>query len=71
MEKESTPIHLSEDELCQLIRQAATSDKNALQKVIDLFEQEMISLSRFIKMPQEDALQTLKLALIELILSGF
>jgi len=42
-----------------------------LQKVIDLFEQEMISLSRFIKMPQEDALQTLKLALIELILSGF
>lgn len=71
MEKESTPIHISEDELCQLISQAATSDKTALQKVINLFEQEMISLCRFIKMPQEDALQTLKLALIELILSGF
>jgi len=41
------------------------NDKHATKELLGFFEKDMIRLSRFIKMPKEDAIQTMKLELIE------
>ncbi|WP_411345994.1 hypothetical protein ACE3MZ_08410 [Paenibacillus sp. WLX1005] len=72
MEKESITNDMSEDAICQLIQQASVQpNAAAMEKLLRLFEPDMIQFARYIRMPSEDALQALKLALIELVLSGF
>ncbi|MEF3305641.1 hypothetical protein [Paenibacillus sp. GYB003] len=50
-----------------IIHAAREKDSEALLWLLKYFEQDMIELSRNIRMPQEDALQSMKLELIELI----
>ncbi|MEW4369111.1 hypothetical protein [Paenibacillus kandeliae] len=72
MEKESITNATSEDAICQLIQQASLQpNAAAMEKLLRIFEPDMIQFARYIRMPSEDALQALKLALIELVLSGF
>ncbi|HUC93098.1 MAG TPA: helix-turn-helix domain-containing protein [Paenibacillus sp.] len=67
MEKKGDAEVISDDELLKLIIAVQNNDKHAMQRIIQLFEKDMIELSRFIRMPQEDALQSMKTELMDLI----
>ncbi|GBG11027.1 hypothetical protein PAT3040_05806 [Paenibacillus agaridevorans] len=66
MEKENPQVALTEDEFMSLVSQAQNQDPDAMLKLLEFFEPEMLWHTRFIRMPQEDALQHMRLALIEL-----
>ncbi|MBN3525201.1 helix-turn-helix domain-containing protein [Paenibacillus apiarius] len=70
MEKEFPQNVITETEFLELIQRAQGDDKEAMLQIIELYEQEMIDLSRYIKMPKEDALQAMITGLIELIKRG-
>lgn len=70
MEKEFPQNVITETEFLELIQRAQGNDKEAMLQIIELYEQEMIDLSRYIKMPKEDALQAMITGLIELIKRG-
>lgn len=58
---------LPETQFYELMHAAQKGSSSALEDLIQLLEPEMKKLSWFIRMPQEDSLQTLKLLLVELI----
>ncbi|BFH66791.1 hypothetical protein J27TS7_39760 [Paenibacillus dendritiformis] len=70
METKVSQTSISKLEFMELIKKARESDQNAMMEIIKLYESEMIYLSRYIKMPKEDALQAMILGLIELIKRG-
>ncbi|MBJ6360747.1 helix-turn-helix domain-containing protein [Paenibacillus sp. GCM10012307] len=65
METEDAQYTEPEDEFLELLSLAKKNDKNALLKLLHFFEEDMIRLCRFIRMPEEDALQTMTLEMIE------
>lgn len=66
MEKKNSPFTLTEDEFLALLAKAQNHDSEAMLKLLQFFEPEMLEHSRYIQMPEEDALQYMRLALIEL-----
>lgn len=66
MEKKDPPFTLTEDEFLTLLVQAQNQEPDAMLKLLHYFEPEMLWHSRFIQMPKEDALQHMRLALLEL-----
>lgn len=66
MEKKNPSFTLTENEFLTLLAQAHNHNPDATLKLLKYFEPEMLWHSRFIQMPQEDALQHMRLALIEL-----
>ncbi|MCY9529416.1 MULTISPECIES: hypothetical protein [Paenibacillus] len=66
METKDDSRIISEDYFLGLLsRMQNYNDKHATKELLGFFEKDMIRLSRFIKMPKEDAIQTMKLELIE------
>lgn len=63
----STAVSLSEQEISNLLNDAQNGDQQAIETLIHFFEPELKKLTWFIRMPQEDSLQSLKLALVEMI----
>lgn len=57
----------SNEQLRLLVQAAGRGDQVAKLRIIDFFEQEIEDLSRFMRMPRDEAKQTLKLELLELI----
>lgn len=70
MEKENATGNEGEDrKLEQLIdRIIVDKDEQAMLDFLSLFEEDMDVLSRYMRMPKEDAIQWLKLGLIEIVL---
>ncbi|MCG7408569.1 helix-turn-helix domain-containing protein [Paenibacillus sp. ACRRX] len=66
MEEKKSPFSISEDEFSRLIHLAQQNNNDAIVKLINFFKEDIIHLSRFIKMPQEDAVQSMIVELIEL-----
>jgi hypothetical protein len=67
MEKERLRDHEETRVLEDLLQKALGGDKGSIEIILQYFEEEIIYLAKFIKMPKEDAIQTLKLELIEYI----
>ncbi|MDU0205846.1 MULTISPECIES: helix-turn-helix domain-containing protein [Paenibacillus] len=67
MEKERIGDHEKARVLEDLLQKAQGGDKGSIEIILQYFEEEIIYLAKFIKMPKEDAIQTLKLELIEYI----
>lgn len=68
MEKENIRLSKGEQKVFeQLIIEAKNGDLKALEEIIELLDKEIEYLSNFINMPREDALQSLKVEVIELI----
>lgn len=65
MEKKDDSFTLTEAEFVALLARAYNHDHNAILKLLYYFEPEMVRLSRYIQMPEEDALQSMRLCLIE------
>lgn len=53
-----------------LIAGTRNKDKAAMEQLLALFEQEIQEMARFIKMPREDAIQTIKTDFLEVIQRG-
>lgn len=51
-----------------LVKKAKRGDKNSMEEILDLFEDEIVHLSQFITLPKEEAIQTLKEELIKIVL---
>ncbi|BFH18391.1 hypothetical protein M5X00_00665 [Paenibacillus alvei] len=67
MEEKMSQVSLSEDEFVGLLSLARQNNKEAIMKLFYYFEKDIIYLSKFIKMPNEDAIQSIKLELLQLI----
>lgn len=69
MEKEDVKNVINETEFIGLVELARAGDQDAFMKIVDIFEDEMEQLAKYIKMPKEDVMQSLKLGLLELIIN--
>lgn len=67
MEKENDSTIKSDEEFMSLLlRVQEQNDQQAATMLLDFFEQDMVRLSKFIRMPKEDAIQSMKVELFEL-----
>lgn len=69
MEKENSLETISDSEFLALLSLAKQHDSDAILKLLHYFEEEMIKLSQFIRIPKEDAIQSMKLEMIDLFVS--
>ncbi|MEF3355811.1 MULTISPECIES: helix-turn-helix domain-containing protein [unclassified Paenibacillus] len=56
-----------EEGLAQLLVKARSGEDKAILKILEIYHPEMEKLSKTIRMPKEDAMQSLRLELIEFI----
>ncbi|UUZ82885.1 helix-turn-helix domain-containing protein [Paenibacillus sp. P26] len=68
MEEEKSGEHEAADHLEGILKRAQAGDKESMELIVKYFEDEINRLAKYIKLPREDAVQTLKLELIEYIL---
>lgn len=69
MEKKNDTTVISDEEFLNFIKLAKeNNDKEAMLKLLEYFEEEIIRLSKFIPMEKEDAIQTMKVELLNLLL---
>ncbi|WP_223821989.1 helix-turn-helix domain-containing protein [Paenibacillus peoriae] len=69
MEKEGAPRFMSDDEFMKLVELAQTkSDVEAMNAIFQYFDPDIKRLSKFIRMPKEDAIQSMKTELLEFIM---
>jgi hypothetical protein len=66
MEKKSSSISVSESEFIDLLQAARQGDREAILKLIQFFEKDITHLVRFIRLPKEDAQQSIITEMIEL-----
>lgn len=67
MEKKNNSETIGENEFLKLVRGVQQGDTSAMEQLLEMFESDMRLLSRYIPMPEEDALQSMKLEFITLI----
>lgn len=67
MEKKNNQESIGENEFLVLVRKVQQGDTAAMEMLLSMFEADMRLLSRYIPMPEEDALQSMKLEFITLI----
>ena len=68
METQKYPIPLPDQQFVTLLEQARRPDgQQAMLELLDYYEPEMHQLSRYLPMSREDAMQSLRLELIELL----
>lgn len=68
METQKHPIPLPDLQFISLLEQARRPDgQQAMLELLDYYEPEMRQLSRYMPMSREDAMQALRLELIELL----
>lgn len=66
MEKESASIPLTDSEFIALLHLAKQGDQEAILTLIHYFEQDISRLTRYIRLPREDAEQSLIAEMIDL-----
>lgn len=69
MEKEDIASSVDEIEFMRLVKLARSGDKEAFMAILNMFEEEMEQLAKYIRMPKEDVMQSLRLGLLELIIN--
>ncbi|AEG60150.1 hypothetical protein V6C32_06195 [Desulforamulus ruminis] len=66
MERENSPISMSETEFLHLLSLAKENDSESILKLLEFFKKDILTLSKYINTTQEDAIQSMILGLIEL-----
>jgi len=68
MEKEGVgTIAGTPDEFVRIVRMAKQGDKNCMDEIINFFTGDIEYLSKYIMLPREDAIQSLKIELINIV----
>lgn len=70
METQIVGASAEDAEFVTLLERSRAGDSNALLRIIEMLEPDMKNLSRGMRMEQNDAMQTLRTELIELVLRG-
>lgn len=70
MEEKNAFRIISDDELQKLIcKIQQEQDQEAMYHFLMLFQTDILRLSRFLKIPKEDAIQSMQLGMLELIMT--
>lgn len=69
MEKEIVGTSIEEIEFMNLVEQFRNGDHSSFMTILDLFEEEMEQMARYIRMPKEDVMQSLRLGLLEMLVN--
>lgn len=69
MEKEDIKLSIDEIEFMNLVQRSRKGDQVAFMAILDMFEEEMEQMAKYIRMPKEDVMQSLRLGLLELIIN--
>jgi hypothetical protein len=68
MEKERVGIiEAKPDGFLQMVKKAREGDKESMDKILDYFTDDIEYLSKYIMLPREDAIQSLKIELINIV----
>ncbi|WCT55643.1 hypothetical protein PQ456_21260 [Paenibacillus kyungheensis] len=71
METEKLAVSISEDQFVNLLDLVQHhQDQSAMLELLDYYEEDMKHLSKYLRMPYEDAMQTLRIELLELVTAG-
>lgn len=71
MEAQKLAVSLSEDQFISLLHRVQQhSDQTAMLELLHYYEEDMKHLSKYLRMPYEDAMQTLRTELLELVTAG-
>ncbi|WP_128895146.1 helix-turn-helix domain-containing protein [Longirhabdus pacifica] len=69
MEKKDFAVYTNEDHMIEsYFEKAKTGDKKALEIILAYFDEEIQYLSKYIRLPKEDAMQSIRTELIAYIL---
>lgn len=67
MEKKISDLSLSESEFVNLLHKSRQGDIEATSQILDFFRKDILNLSCYIRMPREDAIQSITLELLQLL----
>ncbi|AEY65509.1 helix-turn-helix domain-containing protein [Clostridium sp. BNL1100] len=68
MEKEGIGVIAEKSNgFLEMVKKAQQGDKECMDKILDYFNADIEYLSRYIMLPREDAIQTLKIELMSII----
>ncbi|MFS0838472.1 helix-turn-helix domain-containing protein [Paenibacillus sp. 1P03SA] len=67
MEKENAPLPISDEEFLQLVRLSKDGDPEAMLRLLQVFEDDILKISRYIRMSREDAVQSIVTDFIALV----
>lgn len=67
MEKENAPLPISDEEFLQLVRLSKDGDPEAMLRLLQVFEDDILKISRYIRMSHEDAVQSIVTDFIALV----
>ncbi|MFF2909276.1 helix-turn-helix domain-containing protein [Paenibacillus sp. NPDC057934] len=70
METKDDPGIIPDREILELLRAAKQGDTEAMLQLIDLYEEDILRISKFIHLPEEDAVSTIVLEFLEFIQGG-
>ncbi|CAM4212513.1 helix-turn-helix domain-containing protein [Paenibacillus macerans] len=70
MEKKNLEVPMSEDEFLNLLQLARNHDQTAMYKLIEYYKNDIYKLSMYMKMPQEDAVQSIVVEMIDLFMKA-
>lgn len=71
MEAQKLALSLSEDQFVNLLHMVQQhGDQAAMLELLHYYEEDMKHLSKYLRMPYEDAMQTLRTELLELVTTG-
>ncbi|GGH63734.1 hypothetical protein GCM10008014_41420 [Paenibacillus silvae] len=69
MEKKNIKNSIEEIEFMNLVEQFRNGDDSSFIAILGLFEEEMEQMAKYIRMPKEDVMQSLRLGLLEMLIS--
>ncbi|WP_217556844.1 helix-turn-helix domain-containing protein [Paenibacillus sp. GbtcB18] len=67
MEKENAPLPISDEEFLHLVRLSKDGDPEAMLRLLQVFEDDILKISRYIRMSREDAVQSIVTDFIALV----
>ncbi|MFD2115134.1 hypothetical protein ACFSTH_05920 [Paenibacillus yanchengensis] len=70
MEKNNSKKTISDSELMNLIQKSQNKDQNAMLKLIEIYDQDIKEVSKYIKLPNEDAVSQITVEFLEYIMSN-
>ncbi|GKS14607.1 hypothetical protein YDYSY3_56070 [Paenibacillus chitinolyticus] len=67
MEKENALLPISDEEFLHLVRLSKDGDPEAMLRLLQVFEDDILKISRYIRMSREDAVQSIVTDFIALV----
>lgn len=70
MQEKNDPTFISDRELLKLLQSAKQRDTEAMLKLVEVFKTDILRISKFIYLPEEDAVSEVTLEFLEYVLNA-